>query len=426
MRERERIVITAIARTPLDSQKGQEFREMSIPELAVIPVKSVLARSGLGESDVDGLIMGQMSQGTGEAGNLARHVALKAGLDVTTALGYTVNRICGSGFQAVACAMMELWANEGDVYIAAGCEMDSHRLVSLPLNFSWVGIPRGGALLGGSEYDGDLCYPSERFGKKWVADDGTAVPLYGPAFTVEKAAKIYGVTREEADRFAYDSQMKMKRAQDENRFEDEIVPIAYPSTDKRGKTESVRCDRDLHPKPFTTPEGLQKLSPAFVPGGVVTAGNASGAVDGAAAIVLMKEDEARRRNLHPIAYLNAFAFGGVDPTVMGTGPVPAIQKLFDKTGVGFDDVDVFEINEAFCAQVVCCMKMFGFGFESDFYRKLNPNGGATAIGHPEGCTGVRLTMTVAEELRRTGKRYGVASACIGGGQGAAILVENAD
>jgi acetyl-CoA acetyltransferase family protein len=322
--------------------------------------------------------------------------------------------------------MMELWAGEGDVYIAAGCEMDSHRLVSLPLDFLWKGIPRGGALLGGPTYDGDLCYPSERFGKKWVADDGTEIPLYGPAFTVEKAAKIYGVTREEADRFAYDSQMKMKRAQEEDRFADEIIPIEFPTTDKRGKTEMTFCDKDLHPKPFTTPEGLKKLAPAFVKDGVVTAGNASGSVDGAAAIALMKESEAQKRGLAPIAYLNAFAFGGVDPTVMGTGPVPAIQKLFKKAGLEFEDVDVIEINEAFSAQVVCCMKMFGFGFDSDFYRKLNPNGGATAIGHPEGCTGVRLTMTVAEELRRTGKRYGIASACIGGGQGAAVLLENAN
>jgi acetyl-CoA C-acetyltransferase len=409
----------------LDSQKGQEFREMSIPELAVIPVKAVLERAGLGESDVDCVVMGQMSQGTGEAGNLARHVSLKAGLDVTTALGYTVNRICGSGFQAVACCMMELWAGEGEVYIAAGCEMDSHQLISLPINFPWVGVPRGGVLLGGPAYDGDLCYPSERFGKKWIADDGTEIPLYGPAFTVEKAAKLLGVTREEADRFAYDSQMKMKRAQEEDRFADEIIPLEYPLTDKRGNTEMVSCDKDLHPKPFTTPEGLAKLSPAFVKNGVVTAGNASGSVDGAAAVVLMKESEAERRGLKPIAFVNAFAFGGVDPTVMGTGPVPAIRKLFKKTGLGFEDIDVIEINEAFSAQVVSCMKLFGVDFDSDFYRKLNPNGGATAIGHPEGCTGVRLTLTIAEELRRTGKRYGVASACIGGGQGAAILVENA-
>jgi acetyl-CoA acetyltransferase family protein len=366
-----------------------------------------------------------MNQGTGEALNLGRHVALKAGLDYTRALSYTVNRICGSGFQSIASAMMEIWAGEGNIYVAAGAEMNSHMLVSLPLDFAWKGIPRGGALLGGPQFDGDPCYPPEIFGKEWVADDGTVVPLYGPAFTVEKAAILHGVTREESDRFAYDSQMKMKRAQEENRFENEIVPLEYPVTSGKGKVETVFCDRDLHPKPDTTPEGLAALRSAFIKNGVVTAGSASGSVDGAAAVVLMPESEAKRRGLEPIAYINAFAFGGVDPTVMGTGPVPAFEKLFAKTGFGFDDVDVIEINEAFAAQVVCCMKMFGFDFESDFYKKLNPNGGAVAVGHPEGCTGVRLALTVAEELRRSEKKYGVAGACIGGGQGAAIFLENA-
>jgi acetyl-CoA C-acetyltransferase len=414
-----------MARTPLGSQKGQEFKEMTVPELAVIPVKAAVERSGLGKSDVDGCNFGQMNQGTGEAANLARHVALKAGLDPATATGYTVNRICGSGFQAVACGMMDIHEREGTVYVAGGCEMNSHRLISLPVNFAWRGMPKNGVLLGGMEYDGDPCYPADVFGKKWVADDGTEVPLYGAPFTVEKASKILGVTREEADRFAYDSQVKMKRAQEENRFENEIVPIEYPVVGKKGQVEMVSCDQDLHPKPFTTMEGLAGLKPAFIKDGVVTAGNASGSVDGAAAIVMMPEEEAKRRGLKPLAYLVDFTFGGVDPTIMGTGPVPAIKKLFKKTGLDFPDIDVIEINEAFCAQVVGCMKMFGFDFNSDFYKKLNPNGGATAIGHPEGCTGVRLTMTIAEELLRTGKRYGIASACVGGGQGAAILIENA-
>jgi acetyl-CoA C-acetyltransferase len=421
----ERATITSFARTPFDSQKNGEFREMYVQDLAAIPVKEAVKRSNLAADDVDGVVFGQIHQGSSEVSNLARHVALLAGLDESTAQAYTVNRICGSGFQAVASAVMELWAGQGDVYVAGGAEMNSHKLYALPFDFSWTGVPRGGVLLGGPGYDGDLTYPAGRYGTEWVADDGTAVPLRGPAFTVEKASKILGVTRAEADRFAYDSQMKMKRAQEEGRFADEIVPVDYPVTGKRGRIETVRCDTDLHPKPQTTTEGLAGLPAAFVKGGVVTAGSASGAVDGAAAIVLMKEEEAARRGLKPLAYINAFAFAGVDPTIMGTGPVAAINKLFKRTGIGFGDIDIFEINEAFCAQVVCCMKMFGFGFESDFYKKLNPNGGATAIGHPEGCTGVRLTLTVAEELRRKGLRYGVASACIGGGQGAAILIENA-
>ena len=423
---KERLVITSIARTPLDSQKGKEFKEMTIPELAVIPVKAAIERSNLGVSDVDGLIMGNMDQGTGEATNIARHVALKAGLDYKTALAYTVNRVCGSGFQAVASSMMEIWAGQGDIYVAAGVEMRSHSKVSLPLSFAWTGIPKGGILLGGPEYKGDATFPKEVFGTSWEAPDGRVVPYNGPGLTVEKASIQLGVTREESDRFAYDSQMKMKRAQEENRFADEIIPIEYPETDRKGKVNMVSCDTDLHPKPNTTMEGLAGLPPAFLKdGGVVTAGSASGSVDGSAAVVIMSEENAAKRGLKPIAYLVDFAFGGVDPTIMGTGPFEAINKLFARTGKSFDDVDVVEINEAFCAQVLTCMKLWGFDFESDFYKKLNPNGGATSIGHPEGCTGVRLTLTVAEELRRKGQKYGVASACIGGGMGAAILIENA-
>jgi acetyl-CoA C-acetyltransferase len=387
---------------------------MSIPELAVIPVSAAIERSRLGNKDVDGLIMGSVNQGTGEATNLGRHVALKARLDYTTALAYTVNRVCGSGFQAVASSMMEIWAGEGNVYVAAGCEMNSHRLISLPLSFSWTGIPRGGIRLGGGNYEGDPCNPNEIYGV-----------MYGPAFTVEKAARIYGITREESDQFSYDSQVKMKKAQESGRFDSEIVPIEYPQTDKRGKVTKIKCDKDLHPKPNTTVEVLSTLPPAFEKDGIVTAGSSSGSNDGAAAIVIMTEEEAKKRDLKPIAYLNAFAFGGVDPTLMGTGPVPALQKLLKKTGLTFDDIGVLEINEAFSAQVLSCLKILGHYMDSPLYQRLNPNGGAVSIGHPEGCTGVRLTMTVAEELRRTGKKYGVASACIGGGQGAAILLENA-
>jgi acetyl-CoA C-acetyltransferase len=409
-----RIVITSYARTPLDSQKGQEFREMSIPELAVIPVNAAIERSRLGSKDVDGLIMGNVGQGTGEATNLGRHVALKAKLDYTTALAYTVNRVCGSGFQAVASSMMEIWAGEGNVYVAAGCEMNSHHLISLPLSFSWTGIPRGGALLGGRNYEGDPCNPNEIYGV-----------MYGPAFTVEKASRIYGITREESDQFSYDSQMKMKKAQAGGRFANEIVPVEYPQTDRKRKVTMVKCDTDLHPKPNTTVEVLSTLPPAFEKDGVVTAGSSSGSNDGAAALVIMTEEEAKKRDLKPIAYLNAFAFGGVDPTLMGTGPVPAIQKLLKKTDLTLDAIDVLEINEAFSAQVLSCLKLFGQYMDSPLYQRLNPNGGAVSIGHPEGCTGARLTMTVAEELRLTGKKYGIASACIGGGQGAAILLENA-
>jgi acetyl-CoA C-acetyltransferase len=310
--------------------------------------------------------------------------------------------------------MMEIWAGESSDMVAAGAEMLSHGLVSLPLSYAWTGIPRGGIKLGGGNYEGDPCSPNEIYGV-----------MYGPAFTVEKAARLTNIPREDCDRFAYDSQMKVKKAQETGRFDAEIVPIEVPVTDRRGTVSKVTYDKDLHPKPNTTVEVLATLRPAFEQDGVITAGNASGNTDGAAAVVIMTEDECRQRGLAPIAYLNAFAYGGVDPTVMGTGPVPAIQKLMKKTGITFDDIDVLEINEAFAPQVLSCLRMLDQYMDKPLYQRLNPNGGAIAVGHPTGCTGVRLTMTCAEQLRVTGKKYGVVSACIGGGMGAAILLENA-
>ena len=411
---RSRCVITSYARTPLSSQSGKEFQELAIPELAVAPVKAAVERSRLGKSDVDSMVMGN-ADAHGQAQNLGRHVALKAGLDYETALAYTVHRVCGSGFTAVTNCMLELWAGESNISIAAGAEMLSHSSVSLPLSFAWTGIPRGGILLGGGNYDGDACAPNEIYGR-----------IYGPAMTVEKAARIHGVTREDCDQFAYESQMKMKKAQESGRYANEIIPIEVPQTDRKGKVSMVTYDKDLHPKPFTELDVIAKLKPAFEQDGVITAANASGNTDGAAAIVIMTEEECKKRGLTPIAYLNAYAYGGVDPTVMGTGPVPALQKLLKKTDKTFDDIDVLEINEAFAPQVLTCMKMLGHYIGSPLYGRLNPNGGAIAVGHPTGCTGVRITMSVAEELRLTGKKYGIASACIGGGMGVAILLENAN
>ncbi|MDR0468738.1 MAG: thiolase family protein [Peptococcaceae bacterium] len=407
----ERVVLTSFARTPFSSQNGKEYQEMSLPNLALIPMKAAMERSHLGKSDVDGVIAGVMDQ-HGEGGNLARELALRSGLAVETGLGYTLNRICGSGFTTVTNSMMELWTGQGNVYVAVGAEMNSHRLISLPLSFAWTGIPRGGIMLGGRVSE----------------DGGTVTEMYGdtsPMGTVEKAAKLYGVTREESDIFAYDSQMKAKRAQDDGRLAAEIVPIDVPQTDKKGKVTMVTYDKDLHLKPFTKLEVLANLPTVYKKDGVITAGNASGSVDGAAVVVLMTESEAKRRDVPAVAYLNDFAFAGVDPSLMGTGPAPAIQKLLKKTNLTLDDIDVIEINEAFAAQVLSVMKMLDQSLESNFYKKLNLNGGGVSIGHPEGGTGVRLTMTVAEELRRSGKKLGICSACIGGGMGVAILLENA-
>ncbi len=413
MSELKRLVITSFARTPFDSQRGAEFIEMTLPELAVAPVKAVIERSKLGRSEVDGLVMGNVSDG-GQATNLGRHVALKANLDYEKALAYTVNRVCGSGFQAVASCMMELWCDQGKVYIAAGAEMCQHHLMSLPMSVLWTGL-KPGTPIGAMQYDGDPCAPNEIYGR-----------IYGPAMTVEKSARKYGITREDADKFAFESQSKMKAAVESGRFDCEIIPFEARHTGKKGKVETVVYDKDLHPKPYTTMEGLAGLKPAFEENGTITAGNASGSNSGSAALVIMPEEEAKARGLEPIAYLNAFAFGGVDPTLMGMGPVAAITNLFKRTGLGWDDIDVLDINEAFATQCLACVKAMNpeTYMESKMYKILNPNGGAVSIGHPLGATGARITGTVAQQLRITGKRFGIASACIGGGQGAAILLEN--
>jgi len=414
----ERVVLTSYARTPFSTQNGKEFQEMSLPTLALYPFLAAMERSNLGKGDVDGVVAGVMNQ-AGEGGNLARTLALRADLDVETALGYTLNRICGSGFTTVTNCMMEIWAGQGNVMMAVGAEMNSHSLISLPLSYAWTGIPRGGISLGGRGWD----------------DGGSALEQkYGdtsPMGFTEKAAKLYNITREDADIFAYRSQMNAKRAQDEGRLAVEIVPIEVPKTGRRGVVEKITYDQDLHLKPNTTLEVLATLPTVYKPDGVITAGNASGSVDGAAVVVLMNEAEAKRRDLEAIAYLNDFAFAGVEPSLTGTGPAPAILKLLKRTGLTIDDIDYVEINEAFAAQVLSCMRILTNELGSDqyigskFYDNLNRNGGGVSIGHPEGGTGVRLTMTVAEELRRTGKKYGICSACIGGGMGVAILLENA-
>ena len=414
----ERVVLTSFARTPFSSQNGHEFQELSLPSLAFAPMTAAIGRSNLGKSDVDSIIVGVMDQ-HGEGGNIARSLALRAGFDVETGIGYTLNRICGSGFTTVTNSMMELWTGQSNVNVAVGAEMNSHRLISLPLSFAWTGVPKGGIKLGGAV----------------GIENGIAPDSYGdtsPMGTTEKAAELYGVTRADSDFFAYESQMKAKKAQDSGRLAAEIIPIEVPQTGKKGKVEMITHDKDLHLKPHTQLDVLATLPAVYKkPDGVVTAGNASGSVDGAAAVVLMTESEAKRRGLPPVAYLNDFTFVGVDPSLMGTGPAPAIHKLLKKTGLTLDDVDVIEINEAFAAQVLAVMKILTKTLGEDcylgskFYSKLNPNGGGVSIGHPEGGTGVRLTMTVAEELRRTGKRLGICSACIGGGMGVAILLENA-
>ncbi len=409
----KRLVITSFARTPLDSQKGREFIEMAIPEMAVVAAKAAIERSNLGRSEVESFILGQVDSSTGEAGNLARHVALKCGLDYETALGFTVNRVCGSGFQAVASSMMEIWCDNATVCVAGGAEMCSHTLMALPLSVAWLGL-RPGMQLGARNYEGDACAPNEIYGY-----------LYGPGATVENIGRKYKIPREDADLFAYQSQMKMKAAQESGRFDCEIVPFEVRHTDRKGRVEKVVYDKDLHPKPYTTLEGLAALKPAFEPpDGTITAGNASGSNSGAAAMVIMPEEEALRRGLTPIAYLNAFAFGGVDPRLMGMGPVPAINRLLAKTNLKLEDINVLEINEAFATQVLGCLVELGNYIGTPLYERLNPNGGAIAIGHPPGCTGSRIIGSVANELRITGKKYGIASACIGGGQGVAVLIEH--
>ncbi len=389
------IWIVAAKRTPFGTLSGS-LRDVSAIDLGVYASKAALAQSGLAPADVDQVVFGNVQQTSADAIYGGRHVGLKAGLPIDKP-ALTVNRLCGSGFQAVVTAAEQSLLGDAKAVLAVGAENMSQAPHVM------FGLRDGGARFG---------KPPVLVDSLWEAltDSFCKTPM---AVTAENLAEKYGITRADADAFALRSQRAWAKAHESGAFADEIVPMEI----KQGKKVST-LDRDEHGRPDTTLEGLAKLPPVFKKDGVVTAGNASGICDGAAALVVVDAELAKQKNLKPLARLVQWGVAGVEPTLMGIGPAPAIRSALDRAGLSLGDVDLFDVNEAFAPQFLAVQKELGLPEE-----KVNVNGGAIALGHPLGASGARITTNLVYTLRRTNKKIGVGSACIGGGQGIAVVLE---
>ncbi len=386
------IVIAGGARTAF-GKFGGAFRDLSAADLALAASVEALNRSGVRAEEIDHVIFGNVIQSSGDAAYLARHVGLRAGVPIPVP-AMIVNRLCASGFQAIVSGAQELLSGNADEVLVGGVESMSQAPHT-------VRGARWGLALGQSTMGDAL----------WEALTDTYCGCAMSA-TAENLAHQYGITREETDEFALRSQKLAADAQAAGRLNDEIVGVEV-----RGKKGSVLVDKDEGIRADSTIEGLAKLKPAFRADGVVTAGNASGINDGAAALVLTTSESARKREVKPLGRLLGWSVKGVVPDLMGIGPAPAVRDLLQKTGKTLDEIDLIEVNEAFACQYLAVERELGLPRE-----KVNVNGGAVAIGHPLGASGARLTLTLLYELRRRGAKLGIATACVGGGQGMAVLV----
>jgi acetyl-CoA acetyltransferase family protein len=391
--DRDDIVLCAGVRTAFGAFGGA-LKDLSANDLGVVTAKAAVDRSAFAPGEVDHVIFGNALQTSGDAIYCARHVALKAGLPETTP-AVTVNRLCGSGFESIIQGARLVATGEHEVVLAGGTENMSQAPHTLR-GARW-GIPLGQSKMG--DYLWESLYDP--------------VAGYSMAETAENLAAKYELTRQEVDDFAYQSQMRAKAALAAGRFGDEIVPVELLV-----KKDHVVFDQDEHPRPNTTPEILAKLPPYFKKDGLVTAGNASGIVDGAAAVIVTTAARAKTAGAPVLGRILGWGVAGCDPKIMGIGPAPSTRKALADVGLSLDDMDLYEVNEAFAPQTVAVMKELGLD-----HAKLNVNGGAVAIGHPLAATGTRCTITLLYELRRRGGGRGFASACIGGGQGATVVVE---
>ncbi len=386
------IVIASAARTPVGSFNGA-FANVPAHELGAAVIKEVLSRAGVEGADVDEVIMGQVLS-AGEGQNPARQAAMEAGIP-QEATAWGLNQLCGSGLRAVALGMQQIATGDANIIVAGGQES-----MSMAPHCAHL---RGGVKMGDFKMIDTMI-------KDGLTD---AFHGYHMGITAENIARKWQLTREEQDNFALASQHKAEAAQKAGRFKDEIVPF----TVKTRKGDVVVAD-DEYIRHGATLESLAKLRPAFDKEGTVTAGNASGLNDGAAAVVLMSEEEAKRRGIKPLACIVSWATAGVDPAIMGTGPIPASRKALEKAGWKAEDLDLVEANEAFAAQACAVNK--DLGFNPDI---VNVNGGAIAIGHPIGASGARVLNTLLFELKRRNGTKGLATLCIGGGMGVALCVE---
>ncbi|KFB08758.1 acetyl-CoA C-acetyltransferase [Nitratireductor basaltis] len=386
------IVIASAARTPVGSFNGS-FAHTPAHELGRTVIEALLERAGVDAAEVDEVILGQVLT-AGQGQNPARQAAVNAGLPIeTTAWG--INQVCGSGLRAVAIGMQQIVCGDAQVVIAGGQES-----MSLAPHCAHL---RSGVKMG----DFQMIDTMIRDGL-WDAFNG-----YHMGVTAENVAEKFQISREEQDAFALASQNKAEAAQKAGRFRDEIVPVTLSS--RKGE---VKVDEDEYIRHGATLEAMQKLRPAFSKDGSVTAGNASGLNDGAAGVLLISEAEAQRRGLKPLARIASWATAGVDPQIMGTGPIPASRRALEKAGWKVGDLDLVEANEAFAAQACAVNRDMGWDPEI-----VNVNGGSIAIGHPIGASGARVLNTLLHELRRRGGGKGLATLCIGGGMGVAMCVE---
>ncbi len=390
------IWIVAAKRTPFGTMNGS-LKGISAIDLGVLAAKATLEQSGLEAAEVDHVVLGNVQQTSPDAIYGARHVGLKAGLPIETP-GLTVNRLCGSGFQAVVTAAQQILVGDAKAVLAGGSENMSQAPHS-----TW-------GLRDGQKFG----RPPKMVDTLWEAltDSYCNTPM---AMTAENLAEKYGITREDSDAFGLRSQQKWAAAQEGGFFADEIAPVELKS--RKG---TRMLDKDEHSRPETTLEVLAKLRPVFKKDGVVTAGNASGICDGASMLMVCDGEWAKSRGLQPLAKLVQWGIAGVEPTLMGIGPAPAIRNALDRAGVNINDVDLFDVNEAFAPQFLAVQKELELPEE-----KVNVNGGAIALGHPLGATGARITTNLIYTARKLNKSLSVGSACIGGGQGIAVVLETA-
>lgn len=398
--EFDALIIDAV-RTPV-GRYGGALREVRSDDLAAHVIRELIRRTRIDPNLIEDVIFGAGNQSGEDNRNVARMALLLAGLPVAVA-GQTVNRLCGSGMQAIASAAHAIKLGEGHVVIAGGAE--SMTRAPLVMAKPQAAFPRGELAL----HDTTLGW---RFINPKLAE---MYPPYNMGETAENVAERFHVSREDQDRFALLSHQRAVQATSEGRFKDEIVPVVLPIAS--GDPTVVGIDE--HPRPDTSLEKLAALKPVFKAGGTVTAGNSSGISDGASALLLTSAALATKLSLRPMARVVASAVVGVDPSYMGLGPIPATRKVLKRAGLTIEDLDVIELNEAFAAQVLPCIRELQIPIE-----KLNPNGGAIALGHPIGFSGARLVTTLVHELRRRQGRYGLATMCIGVGQGIALVVEH--
>ncbi|HSS21942.1 MAG TPA: acetyl-CoA C-acetyltransferase [Pyrinomonadaceae bacterium] len=380
-------------RTPMGEYVGA-LKDISAIDLGAIAAKGALESTGVAPDDIDHTVMGNALQTSGDAIYGARHVALKAGVPFDRP-ALTVNRLCGSGIQSIVSGAQMIQLGEARTALVGGME-------SMSQAPHVIRGARSGFALGGGKLEDSLMVA--------LLDTYCNTPMAG---TAENLARKFEIPRDEQDQYALRSQRETKRAKDAGYFADEIVPVEIVT-----RKSTTLFSEDDHPRPETTMEGLAKLRPAFAKDGFVTAGNASGIVDGAAAVIIAGEEYVKEKGVKPMGRIVSWAYAGVEPEIMGIGPVPASRLALEKAGLKVSDMDLVEVNEAFAAQYLAVEKELGLD-----RSRTNVNGGAIALGHPLGATGTRLVLTLLLELGRRAGRYGLATACIGGGQGIAMIVE---